>query len=48
MQLAQIGSTGKIDSTDNSTLLKQQSKVLIVEDEALFARAVMRELQKSG
>ncbi|HQS36823.1 MAG: sigma-54-dependent Fis family transcriptional regulator [Methylotenera sp. 17-45-7] len=48
MQLAQIGSTGKIDSTDNSTLLKQQSKVLIVEDEALFARAVMRQLQKSG
>lgn len=29
-------------------MLKQQSKVLIVEDEVLFARAVMRRLQKSG
>ncbi|MDD2833281.1 MAG: sigma-54 dependent transcriptional regulator [Methylotenera sp.] len=29
-------------------LIKQQSKVLIVEDEALFARAVVRRLQKSG
>lgn len=28
--------------------VKQQSKLLIVEDEALFARAVMRRLQKAG
>jgi len=32
---------------ENSASLKQQSKVLIVEDEALFARAVMRRLQKA-
>ncbi len=31
-----------------SRLTKQQSKVLIVEDEALFARAVVRRLQKAG
>lgn len=31
-----------------SSIIKQQSKVLIVEDEALFARAVMRRLQKAG
>lgn len=31
-----------------SAMLKQQSKILIVEDEALFARAVMRRLQKAG
>ncbi len=29
-------------------MLKQQSKLLIVEDEVLFARAVMRRLQKAG
>ena len=29
-------------------MIKQQSKVLIVEDEVLFARAVTRRLQKSG
>jgi len=29
-------------------MFKQQSKLLIVEDEALFARAVMRRLQKVG
>ncbi|MES2013113.1 MAG: sigma-54 dependent transcriptional regulator [Pseudomonadota bacterium] len=29
-------------------ILKQQSKILIVEDEVLFARAVMRRLQKAG
>ena len=29
-------------------MIKQQSKLLIVEDEALFARAVMRRLQKAG
>lgn len=34
--------------TASSALIKLQSKVLIVEDEALFARAVMRRLQKSG
>jgi len=32
---------------ENTASLKQQSKVLIVEDEALFARAVMRRLQKA-
>ncbi len=42
MQLAQN------TSNNASTMLKQQSKVLIVEDEVLFARAVMRRLQKSG
>lgn len=42
MQLAHLG------SGESSALFKQQSKVLIVEDEALFARAVMRRLQKSG
>lgn len=31
-----------------SGLAKQKSKLLIVEDEALFARAVMRRLQKAG
>ncbi|MBC7698020.1 MAG: sigma-54-dependent Fis family transcriptional regulator, partial [Bacteroidia bacterium] len=29
-------------------MVKQQSKLLIVEDEVLFARAVMRKLQKAG
>lgn len=33
---------------DDSTLVKQQSKLLIVEDEVLFARAVVRRLQKAG
>ncbi len=42
MQLAHLG------TSETSALLKQQSNVLIVEDEALFARAVMRRLQKSG
>lgn len=32
---------------ENTPSLKQQSKILIVEDEALFARAVMRRLQKA-
>ncbi len=41
MQLAQTP-LGK------ATGLKQPSKVLIVEDEVLFARAVMRKLQKAG
>jgi DNA-binding NtrC family response regulator len=35
-------------SSESSASFKQQSKVLIVEDEALFARAVMRRLQKSN
>jgi DNA-binding NtrC family response regulator len=35
-------------SSQSSTLAKQQSKLLIVEDEVLFARAVMRRLQKAG
>lgn len=42
MQLAHLG------ASESSALFKQQSKVLIVEDEALFARAVMRRLQKSN
>ncbi|MGZ8261396.1 MAG: sigma-54-dependent transcriptional regulator [Methylotenera sp.] len=33
---------------DASILAKLQSKLLIVEDEVLFARAVMRRLQKAG
>jgi len=37
-----------ISSNNTSTMFKQSSKVLIVEDEVLFARAVMRRLQKSG
>lgn len=48
MQLAHLNMTGKSDTAHNSTAFTQQSKVLIVEDEALFARAVMRQLQKSG
>lgn len=35
-------------SNNASAMIKQQSKVLIVEDEVLFARAVTRRLQKSG
>ena len=35
-------------SNSASAMIKQQSKVLIVEDEVLFARAVTRRLQKSG
>jgi two-component system response regulator AtoC len=35
-------------SSQASVMLKQQSKLLIVEDEVLFARAVMRRLQKAG
>jgi two-component system response regulator AtoC len=42
LQLAHLG------SSESSASFKQQSKVLIVEDEALFARAVMRRLQKSN
>lgn len=42
MQLAHLG------SSESSATFKQQTKVLIVEDEALFARAVMRRLQKSN
>jgi len=37
-----------LHSSEATMLIKQQSKVLIVEDEALFARAVVRRLQKSG
>jgi DNA-binding NtrC family response regulator len=37
-----------LNNTEASTLAKQQSKLLIVEDETLFARAVVRRLQKSG
>lgn len=42
MQLAYL------NPSEASIFAKQQSKVLIVEDEALFARAVVRRLQKSG
>jgi len=35
-------------SDQASAKFKQQSKLLIVEDEVLFARAVMRRLQKAG
>ena len=41
MQLAQ-------NPYGKATALKQPAKVLIVEDEVLFARAVMRKLQKAG
>ena len=34
-------------TSNNASLFKQPSKVLIVEDEVLFARAVMRKLQKA-
>ncbi|HSI43553.1 MAG TPA: sigma-54 dependent transcriptional regulator [Methylotenera sp.] len=34
--------------SDTSAIVAQRSKLLIVEDEALFARAVMRRLQKAG
>ena len=37
-----------INSNNSSAFSSQQSKILIVEDEALFARAVMRRLQKAG
>lgn len=36
------------NSASPSVLSSQQLKILIVEDEALFARAVMRRLQKTG
>jgi len=42
LQLAHLSSDG------NHASFKPQSKVLIVEDEALFARAVVRRLQKAG
>lgn len=38
----------KLNSSEAFVLSGQQLKILIVEDEALFARAVMRRLQKSG
>jgi DNA-binding NtrC family response regulator len=37
-----------LNSNNTVTLTKQPSKLLIVEDEVLFARAVMRRLQKAG
>ena len=37
-----------LNPNEASTLINQKSKLLIVEDEVLFARAVMRRLQKSG
>lgn len=42
MQLAHL------NSNENPASVKQPSKILIVEDEALFARAVMRRLQKAN
>ena len=42
MQLAQL------NLNESSSFNKQPSKILIVEDEGLFARAVMRRLQKAG
>ncbi|MDP1765710.1 MAG: sigma-54 dependent transcriptional regulator [Methylotenera sp.] len=36
------------NSGNHSAQINQQSKLLIVEDEVLFARAVMRQLQKAG
>ena len=42
MQLAQL------NLNESSSFNKQPSKILIVEDEVLFARAVMRRLQKAG
>ncbi|OIR12410.1 transcriptional regulatory protein ZraR [mine drainage metagenome] len=41
MQLAHLNS-------DETSIVRLQSKILIVEDEVLFARAVMRRLQKAG
>lgn len=38
----------QLNFNEISSDVKQQSKILIVEDEALFARAVMRRLQKAG
>ena len=47
MQLANlIPQGGSVNGA--STLVKQQAKILIVEDEVLFARAVMRSLKKAG
>ena len=41
--------TSNHDSTTSSAMMvKKQSKLLIVEDEVLFARAVIRRLQKAG
>jgi DNA-binding NtrC family response regulator len=42
LQLAQL------NLNESSSFNKQPSKILIVEDEGLFARAVMRRLQKAG
>jgi two-component system, NtrC family, response regulator AtoC len=48
MQLANIGMVGQTGTSQHASSLTQPPKVLIVEDEALFARAVVRQLQKSG
>jgi two-component system response regulator AtoC len=47
LQLAHPTS-GKLSTESTSTTVMQQTKLLIVEDEVLFARAVMRRLQKAG
>ena len=47
LQLSHL--TSNYDSTTSAAMMvKKQSKLLIVEDEVLFARAVMRRLQKAG
>ena len=54
MQLAHLdlsknlGLSKNPGSGENPASVKQPSKILIVEDEALFARAVMRRLQKAN
>jgi two-component system, NtrC family, response regulator AtoC len=47
LQLAHPTS-GNVSAESTLMTVKQQSKLLIVEDEVLFARAVMRRLQKAG
>ena len=47
MPLAHLIPAG-IYNNEIPSFVKQQSKLLIVEDELLFARAVMRRLQKAG
>ena len=48
MQLAHLSLGKNPGSGENPASVKQQSKILIIEDEALFARAVMRRLQKAN
>lgn len=48
MQSIQLGTGEHSGAGKQAPFLRQQTKVLIVEDEALFARAISRQLQKSG